>query len=126
MLNEKNNSLFIILDKPVFRITLVYELRRIRFVSTKRSGDDEEERSESLEQEDNDTEFISCPLGEQSGEENRSSVSLKCFEHQEWDSPFKSFGEEYKHGVSGQTPFARDRDCEKQLRGHMHHLQKII
>ena len=77
-----------------------------------------------IRQENNDTEFTSCLLGEQFGEENRSSVPLKCFEHQERDSPFKSLGEEYKHGVSGQPPFARDRDCEKQVRGRMHHLKK--
>ena len=80
--------------------------------STKRSGDDEDEKSEWLEQENNDTEFISCLLGDQPGEENRSGVPLKCFEHQERDLPFKSLGEEYKPGVSGQTPFARERDCE--------------
>ena len=61
--------------------------------STKRSGDDEEEKSEWLEQENNDSEFISCLLGEQFGEENRSRVSLKGFEYQEWDSSFKSLGE---------------------------------
>ena len=82
--------------------------------STKRSGDDEEEKSEWLEQENNDTEFISYLLGEQFGEENRSGVPLKCFEYQQWDSPFKSFGEEYKYGVSGQTPVARDRNCENK------------
>ena len=82
--------------------------------STKRSGDDEEEKSEWLEQENNDTEFISCLLGEQFGEENRSGVPLKCFEHQEWESPFKSFGEEYKYGVPERITFARDRDCENK------------
>ena len=119
----KTNSLFIILDKPVFRFALVYDWRRIRFVfeseddavfSTKRSGNDQEEKSEWLEQENNDSEFISYLLGEQFGEENRSGVPLKCFEYQERDSPFKSFGEEYKYGVSEQTPFARDRDCENK------------
>ena len=49
--------------------------------STKRSGDDEEEKSEWFEQENNETEFISCLLGEQFGEENRSGVPLKCFEY---------------------------------------------
>ena len=61
--------------------------------SNKRSGDDEEEKSEWLEQENNETEFISCLVGEQFGEENRSRVSLKCFEYQEWDLSFKSLGE---------------------------------
>ena len=46
-----------------------------------------------LEQENNDTEFISCLLGEKFGEENRSGVPLKCFECQQWDSPFKSLGD---------------------------------
>ena len=32
--------------------------------STKRSDDDEEERGECLEQENDETEFISCLLGE--------------------------------------------------------------
>ena len=76
--------------------------------STKRSGDDEDKKSEWLEQENNDTEFISCLLGDQPGEENRSGVPLKCLSV----LPFKSLGEEYKPGVSGQTPFARERDCE--------------
>ena len=61
--------------------------------STKRSGGDEEESTEWLEQENNETEFIPCLLGEQFGDENRSRVSLKCFEYQEWDSSFKSLGE---------------------------------
>ena len=38
--------------------------------STKRRDDDAEERSQWFEQENNETEFISCPLGEQFGEEN--------------------------------------------------------
>ena len=80
--------------------------------STEQSGDDEEERSKWLEQENNDTEFISCLQGEQPGDENRSGVPLKCFEHQERELPVKNLGEEYKSGVSGQTPFARERDCE--------------
>ena len=67
--------------------------------STKRSGDDEDEKSEWLEQENNDTEFISCRLGEQPGEENSSGVPFKCFEHQERDLPSESIGEEYKPGV---------------------------
>ena len=61
--------------------------------SNKRSGDEEEANSKWLEQENNETEFISCLLGEQFGDENRSRVSLKCFEYQEWDSSFKSLGE---------------------------------
>ena len=57
----------------------------------------------------NDTEFISCLQGEQTGDENRSGVPLKCFEHQERELPVKNLEEEYKSGVSGQT---RERDCE--------------
>ena len=64
--------------------------------SSEQIGDDEEERSEWLEKENNDTEFISCLLGEQPGDENRSGFPLKCFEHQERDLPSKSLGEEYK------------------------------
>ena len=56
---------------------------------------------------------MSFLLGEQPGNENRSGVPLKCFEHQERDLPSKSVGEEYKPGVLGQTPFARDRNSEK-------------
>ena len=37
--------------------------------SSEQIGDDKEERSERLEKENNDTEFISCLLGEQPGDE---------------------------------------------------------
>ena len=61
--------------------------------STKGSGDDEEENSEWLEQEDNDTSSFPACWESNVGEENRSRVSLKGFEYQEWDSSFKSLGE---------------------------------
>ena len=96
--------------------SFIFESEDENCCSSEQIGDDEEERSQWLEKENNDTEFISFLLGEQPGDENRSGVPLKCFKHQERDLPSKSLGEEYKPRVSGQTPFARDRDCEKSSR----------
>ena len=93
--------------------SFLFESEDEKCCSSEQTGDDEEERREWLEKENNDTDFISSLLGEQPGDENRSGVPLKCFEHQERDLPSKSVGEEYKPGVLGQTPSARDRDCEK-------------
>ena len=93
--------------------SFLFETEDENCCSSEQIGDDEEERSEWLEKENNDTEFISFLLGEQPGNENRSGVPLKCFEHQERDLPSKSLGEEYKPSVLGQTPFAQDRNSEK-------------
>ena len=79
--------------------SFLFETEDENCCSSEQIGDDEEERSECLEKENNDTEFISFLLGEQPGSENRSGVPLKCFEHQERELPSKSVGEEYKPGV---------------------------
>ena len=80
--------------------SFLFESEDVNSCSSEQTGGDMEERSEWLEQENNDTEFISCLLGRKPGDENRSGVPLlKCFEHQERDLPSKSLGEEYKPGV---------------------------
>ena len=79
--------------------SFLFESEEENCCSSEQTGDDEEERSEWLEKENNDTDFISSLLGEQPGDENRTGVPLKCFEHQKRDLPSQSLGEEYKPGV---------------------------
>ena len=67
--------------------SFLFESEDENYCSSEQIGDNEEERTEWLEKENNDTEFISCLLGEQPGDENRSGVPLKFFEHQERDLP---------------------------------------
>ena len=79
--------------------SFLFQSEDVNCCSSEKIDDDEEERSEWLEKENNDTDFISSLLGEQPGDENRSGFPLKCFEHQEQDLPSKSLGEEYKPRV---------------------------